>query len=41
MPEVRVFVRAAPWDHLLKECRGDTKAARRKIAAMVNEKYGA
>jgi hypothetical protein len=41
MPEVRVFIRAEPWTRLLKECKGDDRAARQKIKQLVEEKYAA
>lgn len=40
MPDVRIYVKEVTWANLLRECRHDQKAAKRKIAEMVNEKYG-
>jgi len=40
MPTVIVYIRSKAWLKLVRECKGDDREARRKIAMMVYEKYG-
>jgi len=39
MPTIMIYVKSEAWRNLLRECKGDEREARRKIARMVNEKY--